>query len=397
MQVTLSRVPLAEDLRLAERLLPLRSPEPVLEHVLLRAGPAGCTLVAHDREVTLWLPLAGEVSRPGAALLPGRRLLALLRPTAAETIQVEREGVVVRLQAPGLTCRLLGCDPDCFPETAPFPPRAHVLLPAGPLRQAIRRTLFAAAPGPGHCRDYLLEAVLCEADPGALSLVASDNRRLAAAEVTLLPPGLVGRPRRLLLSVRALALLARLAHGQEEPIRAFLGPPAAFFRVGRATLAARLLRGRFPDWQTGLHPGAAPGVDVPVGPLLAGVRQAAVLREPAHARLLLRLEPGRLILESGQTGAGTIEVEQAVPYTGLPVTLTFSPGYLQQLLQALEGDEEAVRLAPGGARQPALFTAPGYRHALMPLRPITPSGPPAPQPVFTRKGSFSQPAPSPAN
>jgi DNA polymerase-3 subunit beta len=378
-QVILPRDPLVEDLRLVERLLPLRSPEPSLEHVLVRAGGRDCTLLAYDREVALWLRLAAEVERPGTALVPGRRLLALLRQSDAETVCLERAAEVVRLRAPGLTCELVAGDPARFPDPGPFPARAHALLPAEPLERALRRTLFAAAPGPGHYRDYLLEAVLCEAGPDGLRLVASDNRRLAVAEVPLPPGRADGRRRRLLLSVKALALLARLARGQEGPARAFFGPPQAFIRLGRATLAARLLRGRFPDWKAALLSRPRPAVTLPVGVLLAGVRQAAVLREPAHARLRVRLEPGRLVLESRQAGAGSITVEQAVAHDGERRAAEFNPAYLLDVLRALE-DETTVRLELGEPGEPALFVAPdGYRHVLMTLRPTTP----APEPVFS--------------
>jgi DNA polymerase-3 subunit beta len=382
MQILLPRAPLVEDLRLAEYLLPLRSPEPVLENVLLRARERDCTLLAYDREVALWQAVTAEVEQPGAALVPGRRLLALLRQASADTLRFEQAQEAVRLLAPGLTCQLLAADPARFPEPGPFPPRADALLPAGPLRQALVRTLFAAAPGPAHFRHYLLEAVLCEIDAQGFRLVASDNRRLAVAEVPWFSPANSLQPRRLLLSVKALSLLGRLARDQEGPVRAFFGPPQAFFRVGRAIMAARLLRGSYPDWRGALPGGARRTVDLPVGALLEAVRQAAVLREPVHARVLLRLEPGRLVLDSRQAGAGQITVEQAANYAGAPVVVAFNPAFLLELLRALEG-ETAVRLELGAPGRAALFVAPdGYRHLLMPLRPATPAGPPVPEPVF---------------
>jgi DNA polymerase-3 subunit beta len=378
MQVVLPRAPLVEGLRLAERLLPARSPDPLLQHVLLRADGEDCTLLAHDREVALWLRLAAQVGRPGSAMVPGRRLLAVLRVSGAEAVRLGREGDDLCLRAPGLTCRLLGEDPARFPEPGPFPARAHALVPADSLEQAIRRTLFAAAPGPGYCRDYLLEAVLCEVNSAGLRLVASDNRRLAVAELPVPMPGWGERPRRLLLSVKALGLLGLLARDQEGPVRTFFGPPQAFFRVGRATLAARLQRGRFPDWQAVLPAGTRRVADLPVGLLLEGVRQAAVLREPTHARLVLRLEPGRLELESRQAGAGSVFVEQEVSYAGEAVTVAFDPAYLMGLLRAL-GEEGLVRLELDSRRRAALFVgADGYRHVLVPLQPDAP----APEPVF---------------
>jgi DNA polymerase-3 subunit beta len=224
----------------------------------------------------------------------------------------------------------------------------------------------------------LLEAVLCEVGSRGLRLVASDNHRLAVAEVPLLNPRGIDHPSRLLLSVKALALLGRLIGDQEEPVRAHFGPPEAFFRVGRATLSARLLQGRFPNWQAALPADGRRVADLAVGALLEGVRQAAVLREPTGARLLLRLGPGRLVLESQQVGAGRIRVEQAADYPGQTLALAFNPVYLLELLRALEG-EPSVRLELGAPGRAALLVAPdGYRHALMPLGPANPAS----EPVF---------------
>src|SRR5262249_42138233 len=160
------------------------------------------------------------------------QLLAFVRESGAETLRLERDDDRVLLRAPGVTCDLHTADPARFPTPGPLPSRAHALMGAERLQRAIRQTLFAAARGPGHYRDFLLEAVLVEVGPAGLQLVSSDNRRLAVAEVPVLPGGGSVSPRRLLLSVRALALLGRLAQEQEECVRAFFGAGHAYFRAG---------------------------------------------------------------------------------------------------------------------------------------------------------------------
>jgi DNA polymerase-3 subunit beta len=393
MQVTLPRAALVADLRLAERVLPARSPEPLLDHVLLRADPTGCTLLATDREVALWLQLKAEVAHPGTVLLPARQALAFLRESAAESLRLEQDGDAARLSAAGATCRLLAADPARFPAPGPFPARAHALLPAEALYRAVRRTTFAAARGPGYYRDYFLESALLEVGATELRLVTSDNRRLAVAEVPFLSRVGSGLPPRLLMAVRALELLGRLADEQEEAVRACFGPDQAFFRVGRATVAARLLRGRFPDWQAALPRDTRLVVELPAGALLTAVRLAAVLRERVHARLQLRLEPGRLTLESRQTGTGSVTVEQAVDYDGAAVDVAFNPAYLLELLRALE-EADKVRLELSVTDWAALFVVEGmYRHVLMPLRPAGPDRTPPPDPVFTGTPPLTIPLP----
>jgi DNA polymerase III sliding clamp (beta) subunit (PCNA family) len=104
-----------------------------------------------------------------------------------------------------------------------------------------------------------------------------------------------------------------------------------------------------------------------VAVLLSAVRQAAVLREREGARLLLSLESGRLVLESGRAGAGCSRVARKVPYQGKAVRVALEPRYVVELLRCLEG-ETTVELGLTDADTPVLFRAGDYTHVLMPLR-----------------------------
>src|SRR5262245_66263567 len=105
MRVTLARAALLTDLRLAERVLPARSPESALECVLLRTTDLGCTLLAYDREVALWIDLPAHAERPGAVLLRARQTLALLRETTADPAHIARPDTGICRTGHGLTCR----------------------------------------------------------------------------------------------------------------------------------------------------------------------------------------------------------------------------------------------------------------------------------------------------
>jgi DNA polymerase III sliding clamp (beta) subunit (PCNA family) len=86
-----------------------------------------------------------------------------------------------------------------------------------------------------------------------------------------------------------------------------------------------------------------------------------------RAGLLLNLEPGRLVLESGQDKAGWTRVSRKVLYQGGPVRAALEPRYLVELLRCLE-DQPTVELGLTDADTPVLFRAGDYAHVLMPLR-----------------------------
>jgi DNA polymerase-3 subunit beta len=364
MKLSVNREALLAACRLAGRLLSEHPISPAEEHFLLRAGPGICSLHAAGPEATLRLPIAARVDQAGQTLLPARLALAVLRAAAVEEVSLEAGAGSVVLRWPGLRYRLESPSTTIFPPDEPVPAGRCLVLSAEKLSRAIRSTLFAA--GPGH-RRYRLEGVLFEAAAERLRVVATDNRRLAVDGLPALEPcqGL-GQETRVLPAV-AVALLARLADAAQGTVQMRLGRERAFFQVGEAILSCGYETGPYPHWRSAV-PAAPPcRLEVPVAGLLDAVRQAAVLRERECARLLLSLEPGRLVLESGRIGGGRSRVGRKAPYQGKAVRVALEPRYLVELLRCLEG-EAMVELGLTDADTPVMFRAGDYTHVLMPLR-----------------------------
>ena len=138
-------------------------------------------------------------------------------------------------------------------------------------------TLFAA--GQRSTR-YALQAVLWEVEADRLRLVATDNRRLAVAEVPAEKHGepFDTVPVRRLLSASALALLAKVAAGQEGRVRVVFGVRQVVFQVGTATLRLHCAEGEFPNWHKVIPERPRYLVPVAVGTFLSAARQAAAVR-----------------------------------------------------------------------------------------------------------------------
>jgi DNA polymerase-3 subunit beta len=236
-------------------------------------------------------------------------------------------------------------------------------VPAEALARALRRTLFAA----GHPTSrYSLHGVLWEVEPDRLRLVATDNRRLAVAEVPVENHGEHLTPARRLLPAAALGLLAKLAADLEEDVQVVLGARQAFFQAGPATLRARFVEGNFPQWRKVIPAQVQVRhiVPVTVGPFLSAARQAAAVREREGGRLLMRFEPGRVTLESRRRGEGRARVRRILPLSGAAVEVALNPRYLLELLSALE-PESTILLGVAGPNAPVVATdGDGYRHVL---------------------------------
>jgi DNA polymerase III sliding clamp (beta) subunit (PCNA family) len=197
--------------------------------------------------------------------------------------------------------------------------------------------------------------------------VATDNRRLAVAEVPLDAAGEQPIPARHLLPAPALHPLARVAAGQEEPLRVAFGAGQALFQARAAALWARYVPGVFPPWRKTLADAPRYFVPVAVGPFLSAVRQAAAVREPQGGRLTIRFEPGRVLLESCRPGQGRARVRGRLPSSGAAVEVALKASDLIELLAALE-PEATLALGVTGSEAPVLaVVGDDYRHLLMPL------------------------------
>jgi DNA polymerase-3 subunit beta len=366
MKIQVERDALLRGCRLADRVLPDRVVGPAPGRILLQAGAGTCTLHAVGSDLALRLELPSRVEEGGEAWLPARRALAVVREAADDAVTLE--SIPGRVRARGERAEFLLDVPDTpRPGAVPlFPDGACHLLPPEPFCQAVRRTLFAAG---RETPRYRLDGILWEVEPDQLRLVATDNRRLAVAELPAQGPDGAWTSARHLLPSRAVDLLARVAEGQEEPIRAAFGERQAFFQAGRATVCARCLPGPFPDWRKGAASRPRHLFPVPVGPFLAGVRQAAALRDKGAARLRLRFEPGWVLLESRQPGTGQARVRLPLPLPGGRVEIALDARFLADLLKAFD-PEGTLLLGLTDADGPALFSdGDSYTHVLMPLRP----------------------------
>src|SRR5277367_5711982 len=101
---------------------------------------------------------------------------------------------------------------------------------------------------------------------------------------------------------KAMNLLERNLHGDEEMVRLAVRPNELLFKTVHAMVYSRLVEGRFPPYQQVIpqkHPIKVPLV---VGPFLTAVRQAAIMTDDESKRVVFSFGKHKLTLEA--QGAG---------------------------------------------------------------------------------------------
>lgn len=327
-----------------------RGAKPVLQNFKVVAAD-GVELMATDLEIGIRTHVDADVRVQGTASLPADRLIAILREStdADVTIDADRDGCVVT--GAGWKFNLPGADPDDFPDVPKLPEEGFDAS-AGLLREALRRTIFAADE----------KGVLLERDGSVLTLAATDGRRLAVMPVAI-PEGVAVKGQ---IPVKAAKLWEKVLTDPDTTVRVSLSLNEAFLATTDATIYSRLVDGRFPNYRQVIPAKYTHRATLTVDPFLAALRQAAITTDAESICVKFTFKGSTLTLEASGAKTGKSHVEVPVEYEGSGIGITFNPRYFVDALRVFE-PLDTVTLEMTSHDKPAVLRAGDYTYVVVPL------------------------------
>src|SRR5919106_6139882 len=187
MRISTQREALFAQLQTVTRAASTRSAVQALSGVQLLAGREGIELRATDMEIGLRVPLAGEVVREGAVVLPARLVVDVVRalPGAEVSLELRPSEQDVEIRAGNATFHIRTLRLEDFPPL-PEPDGDDQLDVPGPaLVETVLKVARAAS------RDEtrpVLTGILVSAGEQELRMAATDSYRLAVKDTLLEAP-----------------------------------------------------------------------------------------------------------------------------------------------------------------------------------------------------------------
>jgi DNA polymerase-3 subunit beta len=379
MKLRLTREPLLSALQSAAAVIPTRSPKPVLGNVKIEAqggesGGAGAVVSATDLEVGIRIELESvEQGAAGAVLLPSGRLMAIVRESQPGTVfDIHSDGSAVVVKAPRSEFRLPAEDPLEFPSVVTFPgePCFEVTQPL--FRELVKRTVFATD---NESSRYALGGVLLELaaaaegrETGGVIAVGTDGRRLAKMEGPAGSSGGSPADAQPIVPARAMQLVERCLADATQPVRLAVRANEIIVKTGPTTVSAQLVAGRFPRWRD-VFPerSEAAKVKVVAGPLLAAVRQAAIVTSEQSKGVDFVFEPGQLVLSGRSAESGESRIELPIEHAGPAVRIKLDPRFMSEFLRVLDGATTVTLEITDAQSACVCRTEDGYGYVIMPL------------------------------
>ena len=334
-----------------------RGPRPVLTNVRIGDGLMSAT----DLEVRIdtTLDYHGD-----PLLLPHARLVAILSASVGGEVTLEPKGTscIVRIGRGEWTLPTEAATE--FPTWEPTGLHPVTNIPSDEFVRAVRAVEHSTD---NESSRYALGAVLVEVsrNDGLVHLVATDGRRLSVAECE---HGIDADNSQTLVPSRVMAMLARLASGDEGSVQLEADANTLMATIGSHTVTAKLTEGRFPPWRDVVPSDGPEPTTVTGSELLSATRAAAIVASEASRGVDYTFTAEGLHLHGRSAELGESSVTCGIVEFGHACTVKLDPAFVREWLSGLPADgEPTVSVQAKDKASAVVLRADNYTGVIMPL------------------------------
>lgn len=333
MRFLVGRDAFAEALSAAVRILPARSPIPILDTVLLRVEGQTLEIAATNMDISLRERLSVAEAEDGSVAVMGKLLFNTVASLRGPSLAFNLDDRTLHLRHDGGKYRFAGFPPEEFPRIRQLPDVPGFKLKASDIRDGLSAVSFCAAREDPRT---FLTGVLWELRPGEMRFVASDSQRLGLwrkeedieGEVTA-------------IISRSMADLIRNISGDQLEIR--IEDEFIYVSHDRGHILSRLIPGPYAPYES-VIPGD-PGNEFVVSnnEFSDAMKRALDFTEPPLNTVRLMLS-GSVARMEAHSAAGSAEDEMAGDYQGPDMTLGLYGKMFLDVLRAIRSDRLMVRI-----------------------------------------------------
>lgn len=335
---------------------------PVLANVLIKTVNNRLSISATNLDIAITHYIGAKVSEDGSITVPARLMQDFVSSLPSDVIDLALDEFRLHISTKQYQSVINGVSSEEFPVMPAIEGGLNWTIPASVLKKSLQQVVMAASNDEAR---PVLTGVLLHVKDGKLFMAATDSYRLAEKQL-----GDHTESLELLVPVSAMQDVLRIVSDFEGDVAMTSDEQQILFRVGDVELTARLIDGKYPDYQK-LIPGEFA--------VTATLKRADLLNITKVSSLFARESAGSITIHvdessqnvsirsvASQLGENTATADAKVTGVG---DITLNSRYLLDALHALSGDE--VVFSFNGKLEPTVIRDPGvtdYTHIIMPLK-----------------------------
>ncbi len=333
MRFLVGRDAFVEALSAAVRILPARSPIPILDTVLLKVEGQTLEIAATNMDISLRERLSVAEAEDGSVAVQGKTLFNTVSSLRGPSLSFRFEDRALYLKHDSGKYKFSGFSPDEFPRIRQLPDVPAFKVKASDVREGLAAVSFCAAKEDPRT---FLTGVLWEMRSGELRFVASDSQRLGLwrkeEDIEGSASAIISRP---------MADMVRNLTGETLEVR--IEDDFIYISHDRGHILSRLIPGPYAPYESVIPADPGNELELSTAELSEAMKRVLEFTEPPlhTVRLILSGSVARL---EAHSAAGSAEEEVSGEYHGPDMTLGLSGKMFLEVLRATHADKLTVRI-----------------------------------------------------
>ncbi|MBU2489246.1 MAG: DNA polymerase III subunit beta [Proteobacteria bacterium] len=348
---------------------------PITGNILLTAEAGGLTLMATDLEVGFSGEYPAEVTAPGSATIPGKKLFEIVREFPSEVVRCrELENGWIEIADGAVQFHVVGMDPDEFPALPDLSQTDTFTLESVDLLDMVEKVNLSGNVGSEEKRPHLVGILLQKVEKegeNRLRMVSTDGHRLSmvdylAGETD--PAAALGAPEGVILPKKILPEIQKVLE-DEGPVS--LGVRGNYFMLvkGSETLVCRLVEGRYPDYNMVIPPGIETFFKVERELFLPTLKRMSILASDKYKAVRFKVGNEYLTVTMANPDIGESKETMVISFDGVPFEVAFNPRFFVDAIGPMASESILIRIKDD--ERACILEGqddPGYLAVIMPMK-----------------------------
>ncbi len=362
MKFTITKEDFLEGLQQVQHVVSSRTTLPILSNVLIEADGSSLRLTTTDLDVGVTGSVKANVKQSGSTTLPARRLAGIVRELPANEVSVEVDSKnTASIRSGPSFFKILGLAKDEFPPLATFEDANEYKISQAVLKEGLKMTSYAISTDETR---YVLNGIFCSFKGGALTLVATDGRRLAMVENDIEFPE--SRETEVIVPTKAVNELQRLLMDKGD-VKISISESQIAFELNDNLLVSKLIEGNYPNYRQVIPEETKERITLERETFLSTVNRISLLANEKSNSVKCVFGANKIDVTANSPDVGEASETIDVAYKGAEFSIAFNPDFLMAPLRNLDTDEIFLDLidemSPG-----VIKTEGSFLYVLMPMR-----------------------------